>query len=180
MNNPWMELPGAGALDLRKAFGTFMTGVTVVTTRLADGQIRAFTANSFTSVSLDPALVLVCILKNAASLENFSNAADYSISVLADHQWEVSNAFASRDPAVKTGAVSYLTQNAIPHVEGCLSVLVCTTHQLIDAGDHVILLGRVKRFQSKEGSALGFFRGKYIQINGECPKESPTLRCARA
>ena len=71
-------------LELRRAFGTFMTGVTVITTRGADGSPRGFTANSFTSVSLDPPLLLVCIGKGAASLDTFLRADGFAVSILAE------------------------------------------------------------------------------------------------
>ena len=70
--------------DLRKAFGSFMTGVTVVTTQEANGSLRGFTANSFSSVSLDPPLLLVCMNKASASCEAFSSAASFAVNILSE------------------------------------------------------------------------------------------------
>ena len=85
-------------LELRQAFGTFMTGVTVITTRGTDGSPRGFTANSFTSVSLDPPLLLVCIGKGAASLDSFIAADGFAVSILAETQKKASGIFASKRP----------------------------------------------------------------------------------
>lgn len=164
MDNSWLAIPGTDNFTLRKAFGKFATGVTVVATRLEDGQTRAFTANSFTSVSLDPALVLVCLLKSSGSYEEFKRASSYSISILADNHRDLSSAFASRDSEVKADASTKLSDELVPHVSDCLAAFECTPYQMIDAGDHLIMLGRVVRFRTAEGAPLGFFSGKYVNI----------------
>src|SRR5690348_18311076 len=96
-------------LELRRAFGTFMTGVTVITTHGADGSPRGFTANSFTSVSLDPPLLLVCIGKGAASLDTFLHADGFAVSILAEAQKEASGIFASKRPD-KFAAVAWRSE----------------------------------------------------------------------
>lgn len=166
MNN-WKDCSAADPRGLRQVLGSFMTGVTVVATRLEDGQVRAFTANSFTSVSLDPPLVLVCLLKTSPSLAVFRQARTFSISILAEHQREVSHGFASRDPHIKTAAQCNLTDVPTPYVRDSLAVLECEPDQVIDAGDHVILLGRVRRYSENEGMPLGFFRGAYVGAGHE-------------
>ncbi|MCB1639495.1 MAG: flavin reductase family protein, partial [Thiothrix sp.] len=81
--------------NLRQAFGAFMTGVTVVTTRTEEGSPVGFTANSFTSVSLEPPLLLVCLSLNMHSLPAFRTCGHFAVSILSEQQQDVSNLFAS-------------------------------------------------------------------------------------
>ena len=92
---------------MRTAFGSFMTGVTIVTTAGVDGSPRGFTANSFTSVSIEPPLLLICIGKSAASMEVFRKAHGFAVNILAEDQKDTSVLFASKRPdkfEVRTGA----------------------------------------------------------------------------
>nr|WP_316652546.1 flavin reductase [uncultured Gellertiella sp.] len=156
----------AGACDrrmFRDMLGSFMTGVTVVAAEGGDGRVCAFTANSFTSVSLDPPLVLVCLAKSASSLEAFSVAAAFSINILSEGQREVSATFATRGEA-KSAALQALARDGVPYVPGSLATMVCSRRQVIDAGDHVILLGAVQRFATSGGDPLGYFRGSHVSF----------------
>lgn len=164
MNNvEWRAVSPEHTRSLRDVFGSFMTGVTIVTTWDAQGAPRGFTANSFTSVSLDPALVLVCIAKSAHSLETFAESTFFAVNVLGDWQRDLSNTFASRSPD-KFGGVELLSEAAAPCLAGSLSVMCCRRQQSIDAGDHLILLGEVVKYTSSAGSPLGYFRGSYIDF----------------
>ncbi|MCJ8056764.1 flavin reductase [Shinella curvata] len=162
MTHMWVDANDCERRLFRDMLGSFMTGVTVVATRGGDGVVRAFTANSFTSVSLDPPLVLACLAKTSGSYDTFSSAEHFSISVLGDWQRQISNAFASRDPLVKADALARLGGADVPFVEQSLATMICARDRIIDAGDHVILLGAVERFQSKNGQPLGYFRGGYV------------------
>ncbi|WP_439626792.1 flavin reductase [Shinella sp.] len=162
MTHIWVDANDCERRLFRDMLGSFMTGVTVVATRGGDGVVRAFTANSFTSVSLDPPLVLVCLAKTSGSYDTFFSAEHFSISVLGDWQRQMSNAFASRDPSVKAGALARLGGVDVPFVEESLATMICGRDRVIDAGDHIILLGAVDRFQSKNGQPLGYFRGGYV------------------
>ncbi|MDH1010116.1 flavin reductase [Pseudomonas nicosulfuronedens] len=163
-NLDWHSVCADDTRSLRNVFGTFMTGVTIVTTREADGTPRGFTANSFTSVSLSPALVLVCIAKSAGSVAVFSAAERFAINILGDWQRELSNRFAGRS-ADKFDGVELLSSEAdVPCLADSLSVLSCRRHSLVEAGDHVILIGEVQRYRSSVGSPLGYFRGSYIDF----------------
>ncbi|MFT4065451.1 flavin reductase [Paraburkholderia sp.] len=158
----------ANAFDVagfRRALGAFVTGVTVVTTLQPDGSPRGFTANSFTSVSLDPPLILVCIAKTASSHAVFSATHRFAVSVLAEDQKHVSGVFASkaadkfeqvRWSARKTGA---------PVMDGAAASFDCTTHDVVDAGDHIILIGRVVDFVDTSSSPLGYCRGAYVNFS---------------
>jgi flavin-dependent trigonelline monooxygenase, reductase component len=164
MTYPWIRVDDCDSRALREMLGSFMTGVTVVATRLPDGNARAFTANSFTSVSLEPPLVLVCLAKGSWSLDVFVNSQLFSINVLSEEQRETSNAFASRDPVLKAQAIAELAGDETAYIAGSLTTIICERHDVLDGGDHVILLGLVREFQTNMGQPLGFFRGRYVSI----------------
>lgn len=150
--------------ELRNALGVFLTGVTVVSTCQADGSPRGFTANSFTSVSLDPPLVLICVAKAAASLPIFEQAEGFAINVLAEHQRDVSGAFASKRPDKFSGIGWRPGPAGNPILEGVAAWFDCLTDRMVDAGDHVILLGRVVGFDHTAANPLGYGRGAYFSL----------------
>lgn len=148
--------------ELRDAFGSFMTGVTVVTTCKEDGTPLGFTANSFASVSLDPALLLVSIAKTSSNYHNFANTTHFAINILAEEQKDVSNTFArpSEDRFANISWSKSTCQNPlIDHVSAWFD---CTTYQVVDAGDHAILIGKVEDFASTGFAGLGYYRGGYF------------------
>lgn len=147
---------------LRDAFGTFMTGVTVTTTRDAAGSPRGFTANSFTSVSLDPPLLLVCVAKAAPSCEVFQNATGFAVNVLEEQQAEVSSLFATPRPDRFEQVEWRDSASGFPILDGVAAWFDCQLHQVVDAGDHVMLVGRVVDFASTGANGLGFSRGSYF------------------
>ncbi|MCC6519365.1 MAG: flavin reductase family protein [Tabrizicola sp.] len=152
---------------LRNAFGAFATGVTVITTRQPDGTPRGFTANSFTSVSLDPPLLLVCLAKTAHSADVFAAAPHFAVNILAEDQKAVSGLFASR-AADKFQQCAWTPGHAdVPLLDGALAQFACANHQLVDAGDHLLLIGRVEAFATNEGQPLGYFRGSYFSVGLE-------------
>ena len=162
--------PAAGAIDpmeLRKALGAFVTGVTVVTTREADGTPRGFTANSFTSVSLDPPLVLVCIGKSALSCDVFCRCESFAINILAEDQTDTSANFASKDAEKFSRAAWRPGTGGSPIIEGTAAWIECARHEVVDAGDHVILMGRVTDLAHTTSNPLGFCRGSYVKFGLE-------------
>lgn len=153
--------------EFRRALGQFATGVTVVTTRDTDGTPRGFTANSFTSVSLDPPLVLVCIGKHAASLPIFENAPGFAITILAEQQRDVAGLFASQR-ADKFKVADWTSgKSDMPIVDGGLAWMECSRYQVVDAGDHIILIGRVMDFGYRDGPVLGYLRGSFFTLGLE-------------
>lgn len=152
------------ARAFRQALGAFVTGVTVVTTRTPEGELRGFTANSFTSVSLDPPLILVCIAKTASSYPVFVEARNFAVSVLAAAQKDVSALFASKSPDKFAQSRWRLGAAGNPVIEEASAFFDCTTHQLVDAGDHVILIGRVESFGTSPAAPLGYGRGAYLDF----------------
>jgi flavin reductase (DIM6/NTAB) family NADH-FMN oxidoreductase RutF len=152
---------------LRDAFGSFATGVTVVTTTQPDGTPRGFTANSFTSVSLDPPLVLVCIARTAHSCDTFAAAPAYAVNILAEDQGDISGLFASRATSKFEQCQWVAGPQGVPLITGALAQVVCDRDNLVDAGDHIILIGRVTALAARPGNPLGFFRGRYFRIGLE-------------
>ncbi len=152
---------------LRNAFGAFATGVTVVTTLQPDGTPRGFTANSFTSVSLDPPLLLVCVAKSAHSAEVFATAPQFAVNILAEDQKAVSGLFASRMADKFQNCDWNAGPSGMPILTGALASFTCSRHRLVDAGDHLILIGRVTDFATGEGQPLGYFRGNYFSVGLE-------------
>ncbi|WAU75772.1 flavin-dependent trigonelline monooxygenase reductase component [Acinetobacter sp. LF10] len=148
--------------ELRDAFGSFMTGVTVVTTCKDDGTPLGFTANSFASVSLDPALLLVSIAKTSSNYNNFANASHFAINILAEEQKDISNTFArpSDDRFENLAWTKSASHN--PVIDQVSAWFDCTTYQVVDAGDHAILIGRVEDFGSAGFAGLGYYRGAYF------------------
>ncbi|HEX4766149.1 MAG TPA: alpha/beta fold hydrolase [Lichenihabitans sp.] len=157
--------PPAPSLDpksFRKALGSFLTGVTVVATLQEDGEPRGFTANSFTSVSLDPPLVLICIAKTASSFPVFSGAGHFSVNILAEHQAPVSSLFATK-AADKFARASWRRGPAgSPILEGVAAWFDCRRHDVVEAGDHIILIGEVLGFDQTPANPLGYCRGAHI------------------
>lgn len=155
------------ARALRTAFGAFATGVTVITTRQPDGTPRGFTANSFTSVSLDPPLLLVCLAKTAHSADVFTTAPHFAVNILAEDQKAVSGLFASRAPDKFAQCAWTPGPSDVPLIDGSIAQFTCANHQLVDAGDHLILIGRIEAFATMDGQPLGYFRGTYFSIGIE-------------
>jgi len=153
--------------ELRNAFGTFMTGVTVITTRESEGIPRGFTANSFCSVSLDPPLVSVCIAKTAESVEIFTSSGHFAINILAENQTEISGIFASRRADKFDVAPWRNSEGNNPILEGVCAWFDCAVVQQVDAGDHVVLIGEVRGFDYNDQNGLGYVRGGYVTLGLE-------------
>lgn len=153
--------------DYRQALGAYLTGVTVVATVDAQGQPRGFTANSFTSVSLDPPLVLVCIAKSAGSLEAFTGADGYAVNILSEDQEEVSTVFATPTRDRFDRVDWHLGPAGHPVFDKAAAWLDCRRHDLVDAGDHVIMIGKVAGYAHSLQSPLGYSRGTYVSAGLE-------------
>ena len=153
--------------ELRNAFGTFMTGVTVVTTREQGGIPRGFTANSFSSVSLDPAMLSICIGKSAESIEVFRQADGFAINILSESQAETSSLFASKRPDKFDVTSWHDGPLGHPVLEGVCAWFDCKVVQQIDAGDHIIMIGRVHAYDYNEQNGLGYVRGGYVTLGLE-------------
>ena len=166
MQHQKIREPGVTALDageLRRTLGSFATGVAVATTLDSEGIPRGFTANSFTSVSLDPPLVLVCVDKSASCYPAFAGTNHFGINILCEEQQQLSRAFASKstDKFADLPWVSGITGS--PIFPDSTAWLDCELHDRVEAGDHLIVIGKVRSFgHSAAKRPLGYHRGSYI------------------
>jgi len=160
-----MTAPQIDQRALRDALGAFATGVTIVTTRDADGQPRGLTANSFVSISLDPPLVAVSIGYTAQSYAAFRNCEKFAIHVLQEDQLELARRFASRTPDKFAGLEFDATASDVPVLPGCHARFECRNFQTIDLGDHVMLVGEVYDSELADMTPLIFHRGKFVTLS---------------
>lgn len=161
------EAAGVAPGLFRRVCGAFATGVAVAAVTGRDGKPHGLTVNSFTSVSLHPPLVLICIGHKAATHGPFSTAAHFAVSVLDESQRELSERFASSHPRRFEGLSWHAGETGAPVLDGALGVLECETWRKMDAGDHTIFLGLVKRARVRDGRPLVYFSGQYSRLGGE-------------
>lgn len=153
-------------LPLRSTFGKFATGVCVVIGVDQNLNKVGITINSYTSVSLDPALALWCIGKESRLLSFFKNCTEYTINILNSEQSEISGFYARRgDHTVDESHVEY-DESGSPRIKGAIATLKCEPAALHEAGDHFIVLGRIiDHSETLEQNPLIFFSGKYLSHN---------------
>lgn len=146
--------------DFRRALGHFATGVTVVTL-WREGVLHGMTANAFSSVSLDPPLVLVCVDKSGSTHDAIPMVGRFAVNILGEDQRSLSQYFAGqRDPAVEVPLKGEAKARS-PIIDGCIAWLDCTLWNQYDGGDHSIFVARVEGLQVPGGRPLLFFAGKY-------------------
>ena len=150
--------------ELRDAFGSFATGVTVITARRPDGEPVGVTANSFTSVSLTPPLALWCIARDSASAVAFADGAVFAVHVLGAAQRDLALRFASRGSEKFPAGASLATHGHAPLVPAALCRIDCTVEQTVPGGDHLIVIGRVTAIDKRPGSPLLFHGGRFGQL----------------
>jgi flavin reductase (DIM6/NTAB) family NADH-FMN oxidoreductase RutF len=171
MQHRKIRAPGVPALDvaeLRQTLGSFATGVAVATTLDAKGLPKGFTANSFTSVSLDPPLVLVCVDRSASCYPAFAGTAHFGINILCEAQQHVSRAFASKSPDKFADMAWVPGVTGSPIFPDSTAWLDCELHNRVEAGDHLIVIGRVLSVgHSPAKRPLGYHRGSYVAFGVE-------------
>lgn len=160
--------------QLRATFGAYMTGVTVVTARAKDGSLVGFTANSFTSVSMDPPLLLVCPGNHLSSLPVFEQAEHFVVNILSHGQESISNLFASSSEARFDQAAWQADENGCPILENVAASFSCSVHERVTAGDHMILIGRVTRFSKSNDGGLGYCSNGYFSLEKERQADTGT------
>ncbi|MCL4110481.1 UNVERIFIED_CONTAM: hypothetical protein GTU68_022363 [Idotea baltica] len=144
-----------------------MTGVTVVTTKSSEGENIGFTANSFTSVSLDPPLLSVCLAKSMSCCSIFESSSHFAINILAEAQEDISNLFASYKGDRFEKIAWHKDDFGIPIIDGVTTHFSCGNYQQIDAGDHMILLGKIEQFSSTGHEGLGYSNQGYFSLGLE-------------
>jgi flavin reductase (DIM6/NTAB) family NADH-FMN oxidoreductase RutF len=143
------------AADFRSACGLFASGVTVVTRRLPDESPYGMTVSSFTSVSLDPPLILVCIDLNARFLRDLPPDQPFAVNILGEHQQPVATRFADRKEDDRFSALEWSAGwKDVPLISGVVATFACRLRQEIESGDHFILIGEVQQIQRHKGSPL--------------------------
>jgi flavin reductase (DIM6/NTAB) family NADH-FMN oxidoreductase RutF len=154
--------------EFRKAMGCFATGVTIITVDL-DREVHGMTANAFSSVSLNPLLVLVCVDRRTSTHAHLHAKKRFGINVLGMDQRKISEYYAS--PArtheraeAEAGARFDRTAHGTPVLHGALAYLECRLHSAQDAGDHTIFIAEVEDVVVREGEPLLFFRGEYRRV----------------
>ncbi len=148
-----------------RLMSSFASGVTVITSQDAEGTPRGFTASAFCSLSLDPTLCLVSVDRGTESLPAIQASQAFVVNILADDQEAVSRRFASKS-AEKFAGLAYRAGGAtgVPIIEGALAWIECRVKDLIEGGDHVILVGDIQDGGAREGAPLLYFRGQYRHL----------------
>ncbi|MBS1142600.1 MAG: flavin reductase [Proteobacteria bacterium] len=159
-----MSTPQNDKRALRNTLGRFATGVTIVTAIDPDGHPMGLTVNSFSAVSLDPALVLWCLDNNSNNLAAFKKATHHAINILAADQQDLSNRFATW-PADRFAGLDWQAGvGGAPVFPGCCATFELAITTAYEAGDHTIFIGRIENFEQAERDPLLFFAGQYRSI----------------
>lgn len=154
--------------ELRDVLGTFPTGVTVITT-MGPEHAYGMTANAFSAVSLDPPLVLVCVIKGTEGAQTIQRNGCFAVNILGLEQEAISRYFASRERPKGRDAFKEIAHSQArtgsPVLEGAVAFLDCTLHAAHDAGDHVVFIGEVLQIGADfDGLPILFHRGKYRRM----------------
>lgn len=153
---------GPDARALRHALGHYPTGVTIITTRSADGRPVGLTCNSFASLSLEPPLLLWSLARRSPNLGVFRTAPVFAINVLAADQADLARRFANSALPDKFDGVRLREPwQGVPLIDGALAWFGCSTRDAIDAGDHTLFIGHVETHAVHEAEALVFHRGAF-------------------
>ena len=150
--------------ELRNVMGHFATGVTVITTRNADGKPFGLTANALSSLSLDPPLILVCIDKGVDCYACFAESKVFAVNFLSEEQEQLSRRFATKG-IEKFEVVAYQPGDCgVPLLEGALGYVECKVVSGYEGGDHTIYVGEIQNAAASGDRPLLFFKGKYYRL----------------
>lgn len=151
--------------DFRLCMGHFATGITVITTNTSENKPCGMTVNSFSSLSLEPPLILFSVDKKASNYDNLTSCREFAVSILAESQKNISSTFANPS-SINWHEISYKDgKNGSPIINGCLAYIECLNENLYEGGDHTIIIGRVTDMQiAPQEQPLIYFKGKYRKI----------------
>jgi len=153
--------------EFRRVLGHFATGVTIVTIKDEQGKPYGLTVNSFTSVSLEPLLVLICIDHSAQGYSQFSVGRYFGVNILTEAQEELSRRFADRQITDRFENLPYVEgKTGVPLLPNSLAWLECRITEAYPGGDHTIFIGVVEEASFDKGDPLIFYRGRYAQLKG--------------
>jgi len=149
---------------LRQTVGRFVTGVTVVSLE-SEGEVRAMTANSFTSLSLDPPLVLFCLGKDTKAGQHIRKVSGFAVSILSHEQQDLSSYFAGSWRGDDPPPFTFTAWDGGPRLDGCIAALGCRISAIHEGGDHWIVVGEVvATYRVEQGLPLVFFGGRYMTL----------------
>ena len=157
------EKPVTGE-EFRKACGRFATGVTIASVMDAKGAPHGLTVSSFTSVSLDPPLILICLGHAVAAIHHFRSATHFGINVLAEDQRPLSDHFARKGHDRFEGTEWYQGASGVPLMPGVLAAIECAVHRIVPMGDHDILVGEMLHAHVRDGQPLLYFASSYRHL----------------
>ncbi|GAC1409411.1 MAG: flavin reductase family protein [Gemmatimonadaceae bacterium] len=150
--------------EFRAVLGRFPSGVTVVTTKAADGSDQGMTVSAFCSVSLEPPLVLICIEKTASVYHALTTAPGFVVNILSAKQEQIARRFSIVDIDRFEGVGFTRSSNGYALLDDVLGVIECRETGQHDAGDHTIILGEVEATTVENGTPLLYYRGGYAQL----------------
>lgn len=151
--------------DFRKALSQFASGVTVVTAKGEDGQMRGITVSAFSSLSLEPPLVLMCIDIGASLHDHLKEGGHFAVNVLAEDQEDISQRFASKIQDRFDGLAYREGIAGSPLIDGSLTCIECRILHAYPGGDHTIFVGEVVRASLTEGRPLVYCQGNYARLS---------------
>lgn len=153
--------------EFRDTVGCFATGITIITTRQDDGAPVGLTANSFTSLSLDPPMVLFCLDNNVASFDAFQAGGHFAVNILSEKQQDLSSRFAKSGPEKWDGVAFDSGDTGCPILPGSLACMECRVSSINEGGDHVIVVGEVLRLERAQEDAMPllYYRGGYANLS---------------
>ena len=147
--------------QLRRALGSFVSGITIVTTQDAELRPVGVTVSSFCSLSLDPPMVLWCLGRNARSADTFQAAERFAAHVLAHDQWHIAERFAARG-VDKFGTLAWReSASGVPLLDGCAARFECRRDAVHGGGDHLIVTGLIEGIVAHDVEPLAYYRGRY-------------------
>lgn len=150
--------------ELRRVMGHFATGVTVITTKDAEGNPQGLTANAFMSLSLNPPLVIISVDKGATCYSCFELQNGFTVNFLSEDQEEISRRFATKGADKFAGLQWHAGSNGAAMIDGALGYVECNITQCHDGGDHTIVVGEVVNVAADGDRPLLFFKGKYQRL----------------
>ncbi|MCI0485888.1 MAG: flavin reductase family protein [Blastocatellia bacterium] len=150
--------------EFRRALSRFASGVTVVTAKCEDDQLRGITVSAFSSLSLDPPLVLICIDRRASLHDHLEEGRHFAVNILAEGQEDISHRFASKVPDRFDGLACREGTAGSPLIEGALAAIECRIVHAYPGGDHTILVGEVISTNVSEGKPLLYCQGNYARL----------------
>lgn len=157
-------LPAIDTTELRRCLGSFVTGVTVITALDAQGQPEGITANSFSSLSLEPALIVWSLRLSSRSFDTYQNATHFAVNILAQEQVNLSNRFAASG-IKRFDGVGYTPGLAgVPLLAGCVATLECSLQATHPGGDHALFIGQVQRIHMYQRAPLAYGSGGYLSV----------------